>query len=163
MSDATSRPTFTVSSAADVTGKSRRTIGRMLADGELPGAHKTDGAWTIPLESLLAAGLTVNAPSPPDPAPAPPDAAPLPPPAARVDAAELDRVRSEAIEWRRRAEVAEAIAAERAAALEDVRAALAMAQRMLPPVATMALPPPPAEPDPLPPPAQRRRWWRKAT
>ena len=149
------RPTFTVSSAAEATGKSRRTIGRMVSTGELVGAHKNDeGAWVIPLEALLGAGLRVNAPSPPDPTPI--ALAPVTP-SAPVEPSELERVRSEAIEWRRRAEVAEAIATERAAALEDVRAALAIAQRMLPPIATMAIDPPaPAEPE------RRARWWRKA-
>ena len=42
-------------------------------------------------------------------------------------------LRAELADWRRRAEVAEAIAAERAAALEDVRTALDIANRMLGP------------------------------
>lgn len=144
------RPTFTVSSAADATGKSRRTIGRMVSTGELVGAHKNDeGAWVIPLEALLGAGLRVNAPSPPDATPIALAAITAP-----IVPSELERVRSEAIEWRRRAEVAEAIATERAAALEDVRAALAIAQRMLPPIATIAVEPPSS--------ARRSPWWRRA-
>jgi len=59
MSDPTARPTFTAPEAVAATGKSRRQIGRMLAAGELVGAHKIAGEWQIPLESLLAAGRTV--------------------------------------------------------------------------------------------------------
>ena len=66
MSDTPARPTFTAPEAVAATGKSRRQIGRMLAAGELVGAHKTAGEWQIPLEALLAAGLRLHAPSPPD-------------------------------------------------------------------------------------------------
>ena len=43
--------------AAQRTGKSRRTIGRMLADGKIAGAELKDGVWSIPIESLAVAGL----------------------------------------------------------------------------------------------------------
>lgn len=150
------RPTFTVTGAAAATGKSRRTIGRMLDAGELVGAHRDDtGAWSIPAEALLGAGLQLHAPTPPGPVPPPPDSAPQEPhgrareavPAA-VDA---EHLRAELADWRRRAEVAEAIAAERAHALDDVRAALALAQRMLPAGPT------PSTTSPPPAPAPRRR------
>ena len=151
-----SRPTFTVTAAARATGKSRRTIARMLDAGELADAHRDDaGAWVIPADALIAAGLTLHAPSPPDPVSAP-TPTPLADPVADL--------RAEVAEWRRRAEVAEAVAAERAAALDDVRSALALAQRMLlpgPDVATaVAMPAPTDTLRVEPAPARRRRWRR---
>jgi hypothetical protein len=117
------RPTFTLAGAADATGRSRRTIGRLLEAGQLEGAHRDDtGAWVIPLAALLGAGLHLNAPTPPDD---PPPAQPAP------VADDADLLRAENAELRRRAEVAEAIAAERAQALEDMRASLRIAERML--------------------------------
>ena len=136
------RPTLTVSAAAAATGKSRRTIGRLLDAGRLDGAEQDEaGTWHIPVDALIAAGLTLHAPSPPDVTPT--DATPLAP---RPD--DLDRLRAEVADWRRRAEVAEAVAAERAAALNDVRTALDLANRML----TTGTPP--SAPTPLPPPAE---------
>lgn len=159
----TARPTFTVSAAARATGRSRRTLTRMLDAGELDGAHRDDaGAWVIPADSLLAAGLHLHAPSPPDDPPAPAASTPPPP------SADLDSIRGELAEWRRRAEVAEAVAAERAEALADVRAALALAQRMLPPGPDTTTPSAPtadmAEPRHTPEVQQSTgrlaRWWR---
>lgn len=147
--DDMTRPTFTVSAAAAATGLSRRTLGRMLDAGELNGATRDEsGAWSIPVESLLAAGLSLHAPSPP-----------TPPPAAAVVVDPVDALRAEMESWRRRAEVAEAVAVERAAALDDVRAALAMAQRLLTtgdtPTPGVA---PPAAAAPV---APRARWWKR--
>jgi len=143
------RPTFTVSAAAEATGKSRRTIGRLLDDDLLPGAYRDEsGAWCIPTEGLLAAGLALHAPSPPDVAPAAAIAAAVDP---------VDALRAELADMRRRAEVAEAIAIERGAALDDVRAALALAQRML----TAGDVPPAVEPEHVQSaPGRRARWWR---
>lgn len=154
-----SRPTFTVTAAARATGKSRRTIARMLDAGELADAHRDDaGAWVIPADALIAAGLTLHAPSPPDPTPVPVSASP---PTLADPVADL---RAEVAEWRRRAEVAEAVAVERAAALDDVRSALALAQRMLlpgPDVATAVVMPSPADTSRVEPAPQRRRRWRR--
>jgi hypothetical protein len=133
------RPTFTISAAAEATGKSRRTIGRMLDAGELVGATRDDsGAWAIPVEALLGAGLQLHAPTPPDAANdrAATTPADLPKDANDRATSEGAQLRAELADWRRRAEVAEAIAAERAEALADVRAALALAHRMLPATAT---------------------------
>jgi hypothetical protein len=145
------RPTLNVTEAADATGKSRRTIARLLDAGRLDGAEKDDdGTWRIPVEALIAAGLTLHAPSPPD-APVSDDTPLAPPPDA------FDTLRAEVADWRRRAEVAEAVAAERAAALDDVRTALEMANRML----SSGIPTPtPVAADVLPP-AARRRWWKR--
>jgi hypothetical protein len=120
---------LTVSEAADATGKSRRTIGRLLDAGQLDDAERDDaGTWRIPVDALLAAGLALHAPSAPDETPtnSRPTLA-LPP----SEPAALDELRAELADWRRRAEVAEAVAAERAAALDDVRTALDLANRML--------------------------------
>lgn len=134
MTDLTSRPTFSITAAAEATGKSRRTIGRLLDADELTGAHRDDsGTWSIPADALLAAGLQLHAPSPPDP---PTEAENSRAPETRGPDPEADQLRTELEEWRRRAEVAEAIAAERAAALADVRQALDLATRMLPATAS---------------------------
>lgn len=102
---------LTAAEAAEITGKSRRTIGRMLTAGHLPGAERTPQGWRIPLTALddLAPSETATAPPPPD---------------------TLTALRAEVADWRRRAEVAEAVAAERADALADARASLALAQRL---------------------------------
>ena len=146
------RPSLTVTEAADATGKSRRTLGRLLDAGRLDGAHRDDvGTWRIPVDALLAVGLHLHAPSSPadasdDVAPIASTSTPLPAPPMSPD--ELAAVRAELADWRRRAEVAEAIATERAAALDDVRAALRMLTAA-PPTITPTTPPEP------------RRWWRK--
>ena len=57
------RPTFTVSAAPEATGKSRRTIARLLDADSLPGATRDEsGAWCILLEALLAARPTGSRP-----------------------------------------------------------------------------------------------------
>lgn len=176
---APSRPTFTVTGAAEATGRSRRTIGRLLEAGELTGAHRdATGAWSIPAEALLAAGLQLHAPTPPDADRAvnfqhemhsqPLDTIQTTLKAPQSSDPSEDHLRAEVVEWRRRAEVAEAIAAERADALADVRAALAMAQRMLPAanIEAPSSPAPPTEfldtPQPSPAASTGRvaRWWR---
>jgi hypothetical protein len=102
---ASARPTFTVSGAAEATGKSRRTIARMLDADALPGATRDDsGAWCIPAEALLAAGLEIHAPKPPS----------EPQEATRVLPKASDTIEAHLLaEWQRRAEVAEAIGVER--------------------------------------------------
>lgn len=122
----TTRPLLSLAEAAAAAGVSRRTISRRIAEGDIVNAERsTSGAWEIPAESLIAAGYELTAPTPePEPAPVEPEpASPAPD--------EIAALTAELTEWRRRAEVAEAVAAERAAALEDVRTTLAMAQRML--------------------------------
>jgi hypothetical protein len=128
---------LSITEAAIATGKSRRTIARLLDAGRLDGAERDDaGTWRIPAEALIAAGLTLYAPAPPD--------APSTTPPPIASERQVDALRAELADWRRRAEVAEAIAAERAAALDDVRTALAMANRMLAPGPPTEGPPGPA-------------------
>ncbi len=133
---------LTITEAAEATGRSRRTIGRMLDAGQLEDVHREGdgGSWRIPVEALLAAGLALHAPEQPEPAP--PTPARPSPVGTPTDDVEL---RAELAEWQRRAEVAEAVAAERADALDDLRTALALAQRMLGTSAPADLPTPTPE------------------
>ena len=105
---------LTAAEAADRLGKSRRTIGRMLAAGRFPGAERTPQGWRIPAEALDLDADPVEASGE----------------FATGSPSTLADLRAEVEQWRRRAEVAEAIAAERADALADARASLALANRL---------------------------------
>lgn len=125
------RPTLSITEAAAAAGVSRRTISRRIEAGDVPGAEKDDdGKWLIPPEGLIVAGYELTAPES-EPDQAEPEPAPVEPEPASPAPDEIAALTAELADWRRRAEVAEAVAAERAAALEDVRTTLAMAQRML--------------------------------
>jgi excisionase family DNA binding protein len=55
------RPAFTLSEAAERTGASRSTIRRYRESGKFPHAYKdTDRQWRVPVEDLLASGLTLS-------------------------------------------------------------------------------------------------------
>jgi hypothetical protein len=166
----TTRPVLTITEAADATGKSRRTIARLLDAHKLDGAERDEaGTWRIPSEALIAAKLTLHAPSPPD---AVPEA--VPPTSTPADSTEADHLRAELADWRHRAQVAEsrrelaehdrdaarAVATERAESLADLRVAL----RMLAAGPQTPTPAPPSTPSTSPPPTvdPRYRWWRKA-
>jgi hypothetical protein len=124
------RVELTVTQAAQATCVDRRTIRRRVDAGDFPNAHRKtgkdgpdSGPWLIPMSDLLAAGLSLQ--------PTEHDGPPTDQPATGSDSEKSLRLAlAEAV---KRAEVAEAIAAERAAALADVRAALDLAQRMLTP------------------------------
>jgi hypothetical protein len=127
------RPALTLTEAAAATGTSRRTLTRALSGDKFPSAYREagpkgpeTGPWRVPIEDLLAAGFRLHQPAPPDsPATVIDDAAPQPQPA--VD------------EWRIRAEVAEAMAAERARTIDDLRATIErLSTRVLPPVEIVA-------------------------
>lgn len=125
--------TFSLAQAAVVCQVSRKTIMRradLLKEG---GSYKdSTGGWVIPLGALLHAGLTPGRPATPDSptrdsAGARPDSRDTR--IARLQG-EIERLRGaaeEAVELRRRAEVAEALAGER----ERVIAAQAQTLRML--------------------------------
>ncbi|MEU2476069.1 helix-turn-helix domain-containing protein [Streptomyces sp. NPDC012842] len=67
-----SRPMLTQREAAAACGVSRTTIRRRREAGDLPGAVQDPvRGWVIPVDDLLAAGLRLHAPSPPDEAPSP--------------------------------------------------------------------------------------------
>jgi len=55
------RPSWTLSEAAERTGASRSTIRRYRETGKFPNAYKgTDKQWRVPVEDLLASGLTLS-------------------------------------------------------------------------------------------------------
>ncbi|WP_406016356.1 helix-turn-helix domain-containing protein [Streptomyces sp. NBC_00984] len=63
----TTRPMLTQREAATACGVSRTTIRRRREDGDLPGAvQDPKREWLIPIDDLLAAGLRLHAPAPPD-------------------------------------------------------------------------------------------------
>ncbi|MFF8604099.1 helix-turn-helix transcriptional regulator [Streptomyces sp. NPDC015232] len=63
----TTRPMLNQREAAAACGVSRSTIRRRREAGLLPGSvEDPDRGWLIPVEALLAAGFTLNAPAPPD-------------------------------------------------------------------------------------------------
>lgn len=61
------RPRWTVAQAARECGVSADTIRRRLRSGAFPNADRSgkQGAWRIPVDDLIAAGLTPGKPSPP--------------------------------------------------------------------------------------------------
>lgn len=110
--------TLTITDVSKRAGVSRRTIGRMIAEGRLEAVQDSSGVWRITPAQVLAAGLPLDRNTPTETPTAP-----------VTD--ETERLRAELVEWRTRAQVAEAIATERGAILDDLRQALAMAQRTL--------------------------------
>jgi hypothetical protein len=131
------RPELTVTEAAKAAGVDRRTIRRYLDDDRFPGARRDDGKqgpetgpWLIPVAELLAAGLKLHQPTGPDE----PDVAEV------VEPSEVESLRAEVVELRTRAEVAEAVAAERdriiAAKDDDLRSLRAVLMAGPVPVAT---------------------------
>lgn len=154
------RPALTISEAAEAAHVNRRTIRRRLDAGDFPGAYRDapgtsrgPTAWRIPVTDLLAAGFTLHAPTPPEDTP---QGQPGPDPSGTPR--DLDRLRTEVAELRRRAEVAEAIAEERGRALDDARLAL-RALTAGPPVtpepATVATPTPTSSPT-----KNATPWWQ---
>jgi excisionase family DNA binding protein len=139
-------PTFTASDAATRCGISRRTLVRMIDTGRLEATRDESGAWTVTRDALLAAGLRLDAPSPPD--------------AARSADVELAELRAELAVARVRADAAERArdAAERHA--ETLAKIVQDMSRALPP-APVAAPEagPSAAPATAAPP--RRRWWHR--
>ena len=64
------RTELTVTEAARAAGVDRRMISRKIDDDQFPNAHRSDGKrgpgtgpWLIPVEDLLAAGLTLRPPA----------------------------------------------------------------------------------------------------
>lgn len=118
--DPEGRPSLTLTAAAEACGVSRRTIRRRLDAGHFPNAwQESGGVRRVPVVDLIAAGLHPNASRPvTEPSTEPTSSTPPSEPS------ELSRLRSELEDWKRRAEIAEAVAAERADALADARLAL---------------------------------------
>jgi excisionase family DNA binding protein len=113
------RPRWSATEAAKRAGVSRSTIQRMIADGRLEAGKDDEGNWVIALENLLAAGLKVDRPTTPEDAQTPAQGAPDP-------AQKVAELETELAQWKNRAQVAEAVAAERAERVADLRQALRM-------------------------------------
>lgn len=111
---------YTAAQAAIVSQVSLRTVQRKIVQLEAAGAWKdASGQWRIPVEAMQAVGLSPGRPAPPDKRgdnllrqPANSDM--------------LSQLRAEVAAWRRRAEVAEAQAAERERVIEIQQMALRM-------------------------------------
>jgi hypothetical protein len=139
-------------------GVSAATIRRRKDVLTAQGATTADAGWTIPIPTLVAVGL-LGAVSPPD---APPMGAATAPTVAAALREQLDAEHLARITAEHRAELAEAIAEERARNLEDVRRAL----RVLTAGGPVATPPPPTaapadEQAKAPAATPTRRWWRR--
>ncbi len=101
------RPTFTVSQAADLCQVSRKSVTRRMSALQDHGAVKDSlGQWVIPVEALLAVGLRPGRPS------GPTQGEPVPPPdvghVSHPEPVTPTAIVAEMAEYRRRAEVAEA-------------------------------------------------------
>ena len=122
MHEGTGRRDLTIRDVAIASGVDRRTLTRQITDGVFPNAFRertatgvAKGPWFIPFDDVVAAGIVLD-----ESRIAATDATPAP------DSlrAELDSVRAELAEERSRRRVAEALADERASAIEDLRDAL---------------------------------------
>jgi hypothetical protein len=116
--DGAAEDPLTISESARACGVHRNTVRRYLDSGRFPNAfHDGDRSpWMIPREDLVGAGLSIVA----DPHPgeiAGPNGTP-------EVTGEVEELRRRVQEMARRAEVAEALAAERQARIEDLRRAL---------------------------------------
>lgn len=148
------RPRFTLSEAAQLTKTSRSTLRRRLDSDAFPHAAKDDdGFWRIPVEDLLAAGLTLSRTVPDTPHEPVPDT-----PRAREENEQLvQRLKDQLAELRAQIEVerahrtaAEQIAAERAEHLDTARRALRMIEAAPRPSEPTPSSPAPSEPKPEP-------------
>ena len=111
-----SSPTFTLSEAVEACTCSRSTLRRKLKAGEIDGATQNNsGQWQIPISALVTAGLMAST-SPPEEPTEPAESSPT----------ELDALKAENVELRKRAEIAEAIAQERERTIETQATALKM-------------------------------------
>jgi len=135
------RPNLSIKEAAKAIDRSEKTVRRKTTDGTtFPNAHRNErGAWVIPVSDLIAAGYKLNAPATTY------DDSETTQASRHTEAAEaiedghqdddlvtkIEALETEAAEYRRRAEVAEAVADERGKALDDLRTALRMAQHQL--------------------------------
>lgn len=126
------RPRWTAAEAARRCGVGRATIQRALAAGRIPGAEQRENGWSIPAEGLLEAGFKLDGYRPHDteqPTPVTPDREHGR--AADEQARRVTALEQQLAESRRFAELermgrehAEALAAERAERIVDLRQAL---------------------------------------
>lgn len=127
-------PVFTMREAAEVAGVSVSTLRRRREDLIAAGAGITESGWKVPMTALIGAGLIDGeGPRREEVAPEavseakdePQEEKPREDGSARVEELleALREVERERDEWRRRAEIAEAVAEERKYSLEALRAA----------------------------------------
>lgn len=140
-------PTLSLAEAVTATQLSKSTLQRRLRAGELEGATRTrSGGWSIPIRSLIGAGLMPNS-TPPDPimpTPSVTASAPMVDPVVAELRAELEVTRTEL-------EAAKRLADERAERITDLRTALEAMARALPPAPTA----------PTPATVTRGHWWNR--
>jgi hypothetical protein len=149
-------PTMSLGQAVTHTGVSTSTLRRRLAAGEITGAERLpSGGWSIPVAGLIAAGLTPRQTPPDSPTPV----------ASTTPAADVEAMTAEVTRLRAEVTRLEAVAAERAERITDLRLALEGMTRALPPVTPTPATPPGqsftpadvnAEPSPVAPVAPRR-------
>ena len=179
---------FTFAEAVEVTGKSRSTLHRKREMLRQAGAHQdAAGVWSIPVSALVACGLldtpdtrksvsdtTVRPPN--DTRVTPPHDTRMRPPSETPQNGEVEQLRRALAEAEKRAEVAEARAAERDRLIEAQSRTIALLEVRRPDSPEPA-PQPAEELEPLaqsPAPPERasasprgkldgaRRWWRSA-
>lgn len=128
---------LSLSQASRLTGRSKSTIGRAIKSGRLSATRNEDGTFGInPAELLRVFPREAQEPGP-------------------QRSAEGSGDGSETAELRARLAVAEALAEERARALEAAERNLADLRRMLPPTAPITPPAPTSVAD-----RPARQWWR---
>lgn len=148
---------FSMKQAAEVAGISVSTLRRRRSDLVAAGAEISPEGWKVPMTALVACGLIPGEGPEPIARAVPTPSRSSEGPQATDQARQLDELTSqvrdlerEVAEWRRRAEVAEARAAERGRALDALRIANEterMALRML----TAGTSPPAQHQEPAPP------------
>lgn len=150
---------FTLTTAAEACRVSRKTVTRRLDQLQEGGAYKNDsGAWVIPLQALLHAGLSPGRPSSPDAGNSGRQDTP------GSNGGVPGGVSPRESELLRRAEVAEALASERADRITDLAGQISDLRHVLKmleaaPSATQTVEPAPiamSTPAPPPPPPRRR-------
>lgn len=151
-------PVLTLKEAARIEGgASLSTLRRRLSELEKLGAVRTDQGWRIPIAALHQLGL-IPGTTPPQgvmaPSTTPGDETP-------VETPEIERLRREVADLRRRAEVAEARAEERGQALTDVRLAFRALEAGSSTNGTSEGSVAPAPTPPADRPKKRRRWWAR--
>lgn len=123
------RPSLTLSEAANMCAVSRSTIRRRHEAGDFPNAYKTgpDNAWRIPVTDLLAAGLNPGRPSPPDEVSEPDERSRAE--TVTLPRSDLDALHEQLVAERLRAAVAEARLSERGQTVDALKEALSEARQ----------------------------------
>jgi len=144
-------PTWTLAKAAAEVSCSESTLRRKLKAGEVPDAIREGdtGPWSIPIASLVQIGLleAVTAPESLQ-------LNDMTPVTTAVDDSRMTALERDLSEWKQRAQLAEAVAEERALALGDLRQAMKMLE-------AGNTPPKPALEPVTTPPVTPKKWWQR--